>query len=303
MFRYIKKDKLKLFTLVVASLVLVVGCSSGGSDESEEESAQGDYSPRDYIIGIEPGSGLYQATEEAIEAYGLTQEHTSGASSVMTQLLGDAVANEEPIVVTAWTPHWKFGVYDLKFLEDPKGVYGEPDNIITFAREGLKEDNPGAYEILDRFYWQPEDMQEVLMDINDGMDVNEAGRKWVDANQDIVASWTDGVPEGGGKTVSLAYTVWDSEYASTHVIKTVLEDMGYNVLMYAVEVGPMYAAVAYGSADATVCAWLPGSHKSYGEEYGPYMDNLGPNLEGAPIGLAVPTYMEDVNSIEDLIDY
>ena len=36
----------------------------------------------------------------------------------MTQALSDAIANEEPIIVTGWNPHWKFAAFDLKYLED-----------------------------------------------------------------------------------------------------------------------------------------------------------------------------------------
>lgn len=293
--------KHRIFGLVLTLALLITGCGSA-DDYEEEEEVQTDYSPSEYIIGIEPGSGTAQISEEVIKEYGLDQTMTSNSSAVMTQLLGDAYEKEDPIVVTGWTPHWIFGEYDLKFLEDPKGSFGEPEQIETLTRQGFKEDNPGAYKFLDNFNWTPEDMESVLTDIHNGEDVKDSARRWVDNNEDKVDEWIEGVPEGNGAKVRLAYTIWDTEYSSAHVVMTVLEDMGYDVTMMAVEPGPLFAALAYGSADATVSAWLPKTHKNYMDEYGDMIDDLGPNLEGAEIGFVVPTYME-IDSIEELKDY
>lgn len=103
----------------------------------------------------------------------------------------------------------------------------------------------------------------------------------------------------GDNSINLAYVNWDSEVASTHVVKKVLEDQGYEVELTQVEAGPMWAGVAGGSADAMVAAWLPQTHKSYFEKYKNQVDDLGSNLKGTRIGLVVPDYV-DVDSIEEL---
>ena len=56
-------------------------------------------------------------------------------------------------MVTGWTPHWKFARWDLKFLDDPKKVYGEAETINTIVRQGLKEDMPEVYAVCDAFKW------------------------------------------------------------------------------------------------------------------------------------------------------
>jgi glycine betaine/proline transport system substrate-binding protein len=63
-----------------------------------------------------------------------------------------AYDDEEPIIITGWTPHWMFSKFDLKYLEDPKGVYGEAENINSIARNGLAEDLPGVHKVLDQFH-------------------------------------------------------------------------------------------------------------------------------------------------------
>ncbi|WP_058991292.1 glycine betaine ABC transporter substrate-binding protein [Anaerococcus rubeinfantis] len=291
--------KKKIISIITILALILVGCNS--NDENNKE-VNFDYAPNDYVIGIEPGSGTMLAANQAMEDYGLDQKLTTGSSSVMTQLLGDAIRQKAPIVVTGWTPHWKFAKYDLKFLKDPKGSFGKPEEIHTLARKDLKKDKPNAYKLLDNFYWTVDDMQEVLVDLNDGMDIKDASRKWVDNNQDRVQKMYEGVDRSNGEVISLAHATWDSELSSAYVLKNILEDYGFEVRMMAVEVGPLFAAIAYGSADVTPSAWLPQTHKNYIEKYGDMIDDLGPNLKNAKIGFVVPAYME-IDSIDELKDY
>ena len=94
---------------------------------------------------------------------------------------------------------------------------------------------------------------------------------------------------------------WDSEIASTNLLKYVMENtLGYKVNALQVEAGPMWTGVASGDVDASPAAWLPLTHADYWERYKDQVDDLGANMTGVRTGLVVPSYMTDVNSIEDL---
>ncbi len=141
------------------------------------------------ITGIEPGAGIMKATENAIQEYELDYELQNSSSAGMAAALKKAEQNEDWIVVTGWTPHWKFAKWDLKYLEDPKQIYGGEEFIHTIVRKGLQEDKPEVYAILDKFNWEASDMEAVMLDIENGMEPAEAAAKWIDANQDKVNSW------------------------------------------------------------------------------------------------------------------
>lgn len=293
-----KWKRLGIITMTILAL-LIVGCTTDGGNETEGDQSVGE--SLDYtIVGIEPGAGLMLLTEQALEDYDLDYDLQISSGAAMTQTLGDAIENEEPIVVTGWAPHWKFQQYDLKFLDDPLESFGAADEIRTIVREGLEEDHPEAFAILDNFYWETENMEIVMLEIMEGASPEAAGRQWVDDNQDLVSQWTDGVDEVNGDTIELAYTPWDSEIASANVMKAVLDDMGFDATITQVELGPMWTAVASGTTDATIAAWLP-IHTEFYEDFQDDFVDLGANLEGARNGLVVPAYM-DIDSIEDLAD-
>ncbi|ALC81521.1 MULTISPECIES: glycine betaine ABC transporter substrate-binding protein [Bacillus] len=253
------------------------------------------------ITGIDPGAGLMKATEKAMADYGLEGDWTlkEGSSAAMTAQLQKAYDRQQPIIVTGWTPHWMFSKYKLKYLEDPKGSFGESEAINTMVRKGLDQEAPGAYKILDQFHWEASDMEEVMRDIQEGTKPEEAAKKWVKDHQDAVKKWTDGAQKGNGQNITLVYVAWESEIASTNIISEVLKQSGYNASMKQVEAGPMFISVANGSADALVAAWLPTTHEDYVNKYKNQLVDLGPNLEGTKLGLTVPEYM-DIDSIEDL---
>lgn len=143
------------------------------------------------IIGIEPGAGLMVATEKVLDEYDLRKDWTllASSSAAMAKQLQNAYAAEKPIIVTSWTPHWMFAKMDLKFLEDPKGVYGASEQIHTMTRKGLETDKPDAFELLNNFAWTPDEMAEVMVEVIDGATPEEAAKHWVEANEARVNEW------------------------------------------------------------------------------------------------------------------
>ena len=294
--------KKKIVFSIVAVLVIVTAIVTGITKQTaEDKKGNGVGAQTDYqIIGIEPGAGIMSQAANALKDYHLKDwQVVEGSSAAMTAELDKAYGQKKPIIVTGWAPHWMFSTYDLKFLKDPNKSFGAVEDIHTIVRKGLKQDVPGAYTILDQFSWKPADIEKVMVDIKNGMDAAQAAKKWIRANGDQVAKWTNGAKAGNGETVNLVYVAWDTEIASTNVIGKVLEDNGYKAKLSQVEVGPMFAGVANGSVDGMVAGWLPSTHKEYYEQYKNNFVDLGANLHGTRNGLVVPKYME-IDSLEDL---
>ena len=298
--------KLKTISIPLGLSValLLTGC---GNEEANQDNgkttgeSQGLGEQLDYTItGIEPGAGTTELAHNTIEEYENLEgwELLESSTAGMLGALEEALKNEEPIIITGWTPHWMFSAYDLKFLEDSKGTFGGSENVNTIVRKGLEEDMPSAYKILDRFYWEPEDMEAVMFDAQ-VVSFEEAALKWIEANSAKVDEWVEGVEKVDGAEIELVSTPWDTERASSNVMKAVLEQQGYKVTVTPVDPAIMFQAIATGEGDATVAPWLPSTHASFYENHKGDLVDLGENLKGTQIGFVVPAYM-DIDSIEDI---
>ncbi|MFP4588177.1 MAG: glycine betaine ABC transporter substrate-binding protein [Desulfohalobiaceae bacterium] len=143
-----------------------------------------------HIIGIDPGAGVMGLSKEAIEEYQLQDmELVPGSGVSMTKTLQQKIQDREWVVVTGWTPHWKFAKWDLKYLRDPQGVYGGAEAIHTVVRRGLEEDKPRVYSLLDNFSWSPEDIQQVMQMIQESGEPYSSAAAWARQNPEQVQAW------------------------------------------------------------------------------------------------------------------
>lgn len=145
------------------------------------------------IVGIEPGAGLTGATERTIEAYGIDNvEFQTSSTPAMLSELDAAISNGEDIIVTLWEPHWAYGAWDLKNLEDPEGTMGDAEDIVTYARTGFTEDFPEVAEWLTNFVMDAEllyDLENLIVDAETS-EHEQITADWIADNQEWVDSLT-----------------------------------------------------------------------------------------------------------------
>ncbi|MUL41428.1 glycine betaine ABC transporter substrate-binding protein [Streptomonospora sp. PA3] len=115
-----------------------------------------------------------------------------------------------------------------------------------------------------------------------------------------VSTGPEGGDEAANKEITIGLIPWEEDIAVTHLWKAVLEEKGYDVTIKNVDVAPVFEGTANGDIDLFLDTWLPGTHGDYWDEYGDKLEDLGAWNEGASLELTVPSYMEDINSIEDL---
>ena len=143
------------------------------------------------IIGIDPGSGIMRLAEKAVKEYSLENyEILPSSGPIMAAMLKDKMEDKKPVVVTAWTPHWVFSKWDLKYLKDPKNVFGNNEYVAAVARKGLKKEKPEVYKVLKNFHWSVEECTDVMLEA-ENTSAEKAARKWVDNNQDKIKKWTE----------------------------------------------------------------------------------------------------------------
>ena len=97
---------------------------------------------------------------------------------------------------------------------------------------------------------------------------------------------------------------WPENIAVNHVWKVLLEEQGYEVDVKQLEMGTIMEALSTGDLDVGIEVWLPVQDISYYEQYKDTVDfNETPWFENGKVGIVVPEYMEDINSVEDLNDH
>jgi glycine betaine/proline transport system substrate-binding protein len=151
------------------------------------------------IVGIDPGAGLMQASERTIKAYGLSKFRlVEGSDAAMTAALQRAVEEKKWVVVTGWTPHWKWAKFDLKYLDDPKKSLGEEEVIWTVTRPGFQKDHPEATKVLTSWSLTDKELAELMVLHVEKGDGAKAAATFIERHPDRIAQWA-GSASGAGR--------------------------------------------------------------------------------------------------------
>ncbi|PAU78417.1 glycine betaine ABC transporter substrate-binding protein [Halomonas salipaludis] len=148
-----------------------------------------EYQGRPAILGIDSGSAIAGLTDDAIEHYELPLSQVNSSEAAMMAAFDSAYVNEEFIVVTLWSPHWAFAEYDLKYLEDPQGIYGEDETIYWFSRGDFASDDPWLTEVLNGWHMDDDSLGGLMAVIEELGDPVEGARQWIDNHRDMVDEW------------------------------------------------------------------------------------------------------------------
>lgn len=137
------------------------------------------------IIGIDPGAGMSKSIEKAIASNtsGLGKfKYISGSDAIMVASLAQAIKNKEWIVVPGWRPHWMFGQWHLKILQDPDKIFGSEETINTIVRKGLDKDDPRLFAFFKDFNWKKLPLDSVLVENKKGVDPRKSAGQFVEKN-------------------------------------------------------------------------------------------------------------------------
>ena len=142
------------------------------------------------IVGIDAGAGVMKTTEKAITDYGLDYELMTSSGPAMTAALKSAIDKNKAVVVTGWAPHWKFARYDLKFLDDPKKLYGDTEVIKSICRNGFKEDNPEVAALFGKMKFDGRQIGSLMDAVSQASgDEASAVKAWMADNKKLIDSW------------------------------------------------------------------------------------------------------------------
>jgi glycine betaine/proline transport system substrate-binding protein len=263
------------------------------------------------ITGIESSAGeMALLKSKVLKDYGLDEEYKVVDSSTPAMLaeLKRAYSKKEPIVVTLWSPHWAYSDYQLKKLKDPKGAWGKGDAVHTLARKGFAGDDPVVAGWLKNFKLDEKQLTSLEAEINKAGKgrQQEAVRTWLKDNPGMVdklapvSGGSTAAPAEAERALNVAWFPWDEDIAVTHLWKAVLERRGYQLNLKQMDVGPVYTGLAGGDIDLNFDAWLPYAQSNYWDKNKDRLTDLGTWYQPTSLEIAVPSYVKDVKSLEDL---
>lgn len=253
------------------------------------------------IIGIDPGAGIMAAAARAVEDYDLDFTLIASSEAAMIATLETAIQNRQAVVITGWAPHWKFANEDwgLKFLDDPKGSFGQEERIDIYSRLNFERDHPEINKFFANMSFSEAQMASLMGAVQSSnaggsqQKITAAVTGWAEANLDLINEWFDGVGSFEGETVSIVYVNWAEGVAMTHLAAYLLSERGAQTNINMADIGPVFASLADGDSDIFMDTWLPFTHENYLDGYGDKITQVSTVFVGAKIGMVVPSYVYD----------
>lgn len=116
------------------------------------------------ILTSEVGNGQYKLTVKAIEEYKLEGYKLVASSETgMLNELDRNLKRDKWSLVNAWSPHWMFSKWSLRYLDDPKQIFGGAEQIHAMARKGFSQEHPEVASFFAHYSIPRADLEALMM--------------------------------------------------------------------------------------------------------------------------------------------
>ena len=120
------------------------------------------------ILSSEVGNGQYKLTEKAFDVYQLKGYKIVASSEVgMLTEMDRNLKRGKWSVINAWSPHWMFSKWKLRYLDDPKGVFGTAEQIHAMARKEFSAEYPQVATFFAHYHLPAGDLQQLMLQARD----------------------------------------------------------------------------------------------------------------------------------------
>ncbi|RON15649.1 glycine betaine ABC transporter substrate-binding protein [Pseudomonas frederiksbergensis] len=120
------------------------------------------------ILTSEVGNGQYKLTEKAIKEYRLDgYKMVASSESGMLSELDRNLKRDKWSLINAWSPHWMFSKWSLRYLDDPKQIFGGAEQIHAVARKGFSAEHPDVARFFANFKIPKADLEKLMATARD----------------------------------------------------------------------------------------------------------------------------------------
>lgn len=116
------------------------------------------------ILTSEAGNGQYKLSLQAIDDYKLTGYKLIASSETgMLTEMDRGLRRGQWSVINAWNPHWMFSRWKLRYLDDPKGLFGGAEQIHAVARKGFSQQHPQVAYFFAHYSMPLAELEDLMM--------------------------------------------------------------------------------------------------------------------------------------------
>ncbi|WP_425348165.1 ABC transporter substrate-binding protein [Vreelandella olivaria] len=157
------------------------------------------------IHGFGTGSAASEILLDAIDndTWGLGDWRLVDTSEVaMLSAARDAISREEAIVWVGWSPHWMNLELPMRYLNDPKNLFGENNgesDVLTLLRSEYADANPNVVTFFEQFTFTAEEQSWMIQAFGqEERDLTEVAVQWISNHPERIEAMLDDVTTTDG---------------------------------------------------------------------------------------------------------